>query len=142
MEICRLDPYTEQLLTNKKPFCLDLEPPKRRRLLHPHEWDGKFSISCTGQKEISTWIVGDHKSHAWRNERVMIPRKEEIGFHRLYEVRFVQQGKMWLRSKSKSGPVFSLDLVTKKIEKITSNATRIYGFEPCQSTLEILEEMK
>lgn len=142
MEIYRLDPYTEQLLRNKKPFCLDLESPKSGRSLQPHEWDGKFSISCIGEKEISTWILEDHKSQAWRNERVMIPRKEEIGFHRLYEVRFVQQGRMWLRSKCKTGPVFSLDLVTKKIEKITCNATRIYAFEPYQSTLEVLGGMK
>lgn len=108
--------------------------------MQPHDWDGKFSISCISEKEISTWILEDHKTNAWRNERVDIPREEGNGFNRLHvDVCFVQQVKMWLRSKSKTEPVFSLGLVTKKVERITCNATRIYDFEPYQSTLEALE---
>lgn len=49
---------------------------------------------------------------------------------------------MWFRSKSRSQDLFSLDLLTEKVQKVTCNAMRIYDFVSYTSTLETIEHMK
>lgn len=134
MESHSFDPCTGQLTSRTPPFNLEHE---RNRKLVSHDWDGKFAMSSIGGEDIYTWILDNHETNKWRYVTTASPRKGGKSFLGIQSVCFVHQGKMWLRSRNRD--VFSLDLLTGKMDKITGNATRtfkIYDLESYKSTFD------